>query len=936
MNAAGKVVQNLNAKKLSGEKLSRKEQIALKKSTAEFSKYNRAVLGADASIKRFQRNVGNYPKGLNAAASAARNLASAFGFTGGIFLFASALKNAFNRVREFDKAMQNIAGILRTSRKEISDLESEIIKVAGTSIKTSREVAGLAESLVTLGKTKAEIKDLLKPVNDLSIGLETTGAEAAEFLVQTLNAFGAGSDEAGKYADVIATIRTSTTLDFQKMRDSFQYLTPISRILNKDLAYTGAVIGILADNGLKAEQAGRLLGTAQQKLAKEGKTLSQALEDINEAQSRGVKEVDLLRIASDLFGKQAAKVGVVLANNTEALEVNAQAIRDNGGALDDLVKEQLEAMDAKLKILDSSYEELILTIENGRGGIATAFNESIDFLTKLIQLTTDLEKAQGKVFDVTGEQEGFFGTIKKAVPFLSVFKTDYEELVELQEGFNKANNNIDANGILTLQNMYEGLENTLQTNNDLTINQEKLYQKQLVTIQEAIDRKKDERKSIEETAIALGFNEKELGKYADKIEQYTNGDLQKFIQANQDAEKSINKLGGAGGGSVKREKIIPIEFKTVEESKKEFQDYAKKVMEVLEENFGIEAGQIDPIKLPPLESTEFKAGLTELQKLTNDFISDLSFASIDNSPLSSLATFFDGTFEDLILGADSVAEEFAITFNAIGEVAKQTFSLISELGQQNFESQLDRLSKEKEADLQFAGEGTAAREQIEEQYEERRIAIQTKQAKAQKDQAIFNAGVTTAQATLAAYASQLIPGDPTSIIRAKVAAAIAASFGLLQIGFISAQELPQFKDGVINFKGGDAVVGDGGISEVIRTPDGSLFKTPSTDTIVNLPKGSDVFSSEDEFFKDLRKLTDMNNIMFDSNLFQIPDLAPSINIENNGASAKDIDRVMGKYFSQISTNNISFDKNGIKTWMSKGNSKNILHNNRTSFKGFSV
>ena len=43
------------------------------------------------------------------------------------------------------------------------------------------------------------------------------------------------------------------------MRDSFQYIAPISRILGKDLAYTGAVVGILADNSLKAESAGRIV-----------------------------------------------------------------------------------------------------------------------------------------------------------------------------------------------------------------------------------------------------------------------------------------------------------------------------------------------------------------------------------------------------------------------------------------------------------------------------------------------------------------------------------------------------------------------------------------------------------------------------------------------------------------------------------------------------
>lgn len=932
MNEAGKTVQNLTAKKLQGIKLSNKEQVELNQSTLAFQKYNKAVVGADASINRFQRNVGNYPRAMRSAANAARNLASALGLVGGAFLIVQSIRNAFNRIREFDKAMQNISGILRTTRKDLADLEKEIIKVAGASVKTSREVAGLAESLVTLGKSKEEIKKLLKPVNDLSIGLETTGAEAAEFLVQTLNAFGAGSDEAAKYADVIATIRTSTTLDFQKMRDSFQYLTPILRILNKDLAYTGAVIGILADNGLKAEQAGRLLGTAQQKLAKDGKSLADALKEVNDAQERGVKEVQLLKLASGLFGKQAAKVGVILAQNSKALELNAQAIRDNGGALDDLVKEQLESLDAKLKILDSSWEELILTVENGEGSMAKSFKSSISLLTTLIQKTTELEKAQSKVFQVTGKEKGWLDYLKQASGVAGILKTDYDRLVELQEDFNKVNENIDDNGLLTLVGMYERLEDTLHNNNKLSIDEEKLYQKQLITIQEAIDGKKSERKAIEDTAIALGFNEKELGKYADKIADYTNGDLQKFIDANKEASKSVKKLLDSG----KREKIKPLEFKTPEEHKEEFQAYAKEIMKILEESFGVEAGKIDPIKLPPLESGEFKAGLTELQKLTNEFVNDLSFASINNSPLSSLATFFDGTFEDLILGADTVAEEFAVTFNAIGEVAKQTFGLISQLGEENFNAQYERLAQEKETALLFAGDGATAKQEIEDQYEEKRRQVQNRQAKAQKDQALFNAGVTTAQSTIAAYSSQLIPGDPTSIIRAKVAAAIAASFGLLQIGLISSQQLPQFKDGVRDFEGGLAIVGDGGRSEVIRTPDGSAYKTPSTNTLVKLPEHSDVFSSEDEFMKDLQRLTDINNIMFDSSLLSLPNLEPSINIENSGVSASQMDTIIGKYFSNIKTTNTIIDKNGIKTYMSNGASRTVLHNNHVEFKGLSV
>ena len=41
------------------------------------------------------------------------------GLIGGAFLFVRVMRDAFNRVREFDKEMQNMAGILRTTRPEL-------------------------------------------------------------------------------------------------------------------------------------------------------------------------------------------------------------------------------------------------------------------------------------------------------------------------------------------------------------------------------------------------------------------------------------------------------------------------------------------------------------------------------------------------------------------------------------------------------------------------------------------------------------------------------------------------------------------------------------------------------------------------------------------------------------------------------------------------
>lgn len=354
-------------------------------------KLDRGIKKLDASLGQSQRSVGNYAKAL----SGLKNIFGALGLVGGVQLLARAFRDTFTRIIEFDKSMRNLSGVLGKTRSDIKNIEKEIIRVAGSSIKTSREVANLGEVLATMGKRGQDLINLIEPANNLSIALQATSDEAAEFLIQTLNAFGASTTSADEYANTITAIRTSTSLDFQKMRDSFQYITPIARILNKDLAYTGALVGLLADNGLKAESAGRLLGTALQKLAKEGNTLDGALSKISEAQRLGVKEYDLLALASNLFGKQAAKIGIILANNTGVIEKNAQAIRDNNTALEDLTNEQLESLDAKLKILDSTWEKFILNVENGQGSIANFIKGAIDSITGLISFLDEVSDPFG-------------------------------------------------------------------------------------------------------------------------------------------------------------------------------------------------------------------------------------------------------------------------------------------------------------------------------------------------------------------------------------------------------------------------------------------------------------------------------------------------------------------------------------------------------------
>ncbi|MED3974616.1 transglycosylase SLT domain-containing protein [Priestia megaterium] len=57
-------------------------------------------------------------------------------------------------------------------------------------------------------------------------------------------------------------------------------------------------------------------------------------------------------------------------------------------------------------------------------------------------------------------------------------------------------------------------------------------------------------------------------------------------------------------------------------------------------------------------------------------------------------------------------------------------------------------------------------------------------------------------------------------------------------------EVPEYAKGTKGHKGGLAILGDGGEHELYRTPNGQVGLSPNTDTLMNLPKGTEVLSGK--------------------------------------------------------------------------------------------
>ena len=125
--------------------------------------------------------------------------------------------------------------------------------------------------------------------------------------------------------------------------------------------------------------------------------------------------------------------------------------------------------------------------------------------------------------------------------------------------------------------------------------------------------------------------------------------------------------------------------------------------------------------------------------------------------------------------------------------------------------------------------------------------------------------------------------------------------------------------------------------EVIKEPSGKIHLPQGKNVKMTVPKGSKVYPNYDEFNDEFNRVLNSNNVFPFRDSITRPDLPLVI---DKGINANDMDRIIGKHFnkhfSSIKSNNIIFDENGIKKWMSNGSGKTFIHNNQVEFKGLSV
>lgn len=318
---------------------------------------------------------------------------------------------------------------------------------------------------------------------------------------------------------------------------------------------------------------------------------------------------------------------------------------------------------------------------------------------------------------------------------------------------------------------------------------------------------------------------------------------------------------------------------------------------------------------------------------TEGFLSDMG--------LGGLNKFFDGTFKSVMKGFDQITKEtqqwgdkmgveserntkrFQYSFLAITEAAQQMYSFLREASDKNFDNEYENLERQYEVSRAFAGDDVVAQKETEKQYEERKKQIQNREAKANKDLALFNIALNTAQGAVAAYPNLILAG-------------LILALGAVQYSNVASKNIPQYWKGTDNHIGGDMIINDGkgsDFQEVVQTPDGKTETFTDRNVLLNRPRGTKVFTQK-------QWKAQLDSMLIQASLsYSQSAQYTGPGIQQIGIDKSDLHSMGNSIVSAIQNKreyHPSFDKKGFGFYVQDGHTRRELLNNEVTFTGTSV
>jgi hypothetical protein len=368
--------------------------------------------GLQTGLRKASVSVGRFTKSVS-------KVAGPLGLALGGAALISGISNAVKGIAEFEKELSKVQAISGATAEQMNNLIDSALELGGATKFTAKEVASLQFELSKLGFSAEEITAASKGILDLASATGTELPRAAEVAGATIRQFGLLASDSERVVNVMAAAFSSSALDLESFAESMKFVGPIANSAGLSIEKTTAILGLLAEQGIKGSQAATGLRRVLLEAATSAKPFEEALQDILEVST------DLARAEGEV-GKLAVTVANVLAKSRGDIDGYTEALT-NTTAASDQARIMLDNLSGDVTKLGSAWDGLVLSMGQGKTG----------FLRVSTQVITDLinEAKKGNLMEFLANPMGTYArNAVDAVEAAADLKEENEKIAKAVEG----------------------------------------------------------------------------------------------------------------------------------------------------------------------------------------------------------------------------------------------------------------------------------------------------------------------------------------------------------------------------------------------------------------------------------------------------------------------------------------------------------------------
>ncbi|MBQ9685949.1 MAG: phage tail tape measure protein [Oscillospiraceae bacterium] len=434
----------------------------------KYDALQREIIATEEELKNLAREAAEANETLNKIDSVGKtfeNIGSKMSKVGGtltktvtapiVGIGAAAVKTT----ADFDEQMSKVGAISGATGKDFDDLRAKAREM-GAKTKFSATEAGQGfEYMAMAGWKTGDMLDGIEGIMNLAAASGEDLGTTSDIVTDALTAFGLSAKDSGHFADVLASASSNANTNVSMLGESFKYAAPVAGALGINAEDTSIALGLMANAGIKASQAGTSLRTGLTNMAKPTKQMQTYMDRYNIAlvqnkdgsinlretmislreKMGGLTESEQAAAASAIFGKNSMAGWLAIINASDQdFDKLTSAIDNCDGSAEQMALTMQDNLSGQITILKSALQELMIQIGD-------ALMPTIRNIVSHIQ--TFIEKLQGM-------DEGTRNTILRVAAFAAAIGPVLLVVGKLTTGVGKAMQAISSmgKGILTFVN----------------------------------------------------------------------------------------------------------------------------------------------------------------------------------------------------------------------------------------------------------------------------------------------------------------------------------------------------------------------------------------------------------------------------------------------------------------------------------------------------